>query len=352
MRIAIVAGGTGGHIYPGIAIAEELVRRNAGSEIIFIGSREGLEKELVPKEGFKISLISSRALPRKLSYKAVSAPFVMLLGFFQALFLLRSYKPRALISTGGYASLPVIIAARALSIPIYVHEQNVLPGVANRFCFRLARKVLLSFERSLDFAAGTVVGNPVRQNILSADREAARRSLGYLPSDKVVLIMGGSQGARKINRTVAAALPQIKAPAVKLLHIVGNRDSRLIDEMLGSAKYDFYRKVDYLYNMAEALAAADLAVSRAGATAIAEFLVRGIPMVLVPYPFSAEGHQDLNARVVAEAGAGIVIQDRGLDPATFIELLSEGKLDLAMMKQNALRLARPKAAKEIVDAIL
>ena len=352
MKIAIVAGGTGGHIYPGIAIAEELVKRSASNQILFIGSREGLEKELVPKEGFKIRLISSRALLRKLSYKAISAPFVMLLGFFQAVFLLHSFKPRVLISTGGYASLPVIFAACLLRLPIYVHEQNVLPGVANRFCFRLARKVLLSFERSLDFAAGTVVGNPVRRNILIADRISARQKLGYSPSDRVVLVMGGSQGARKINQTVAAALPLIKAAGVKLLHIVGKRDSHLIDEMLGSAQYDFYRKFDYLYNMAEALAAADLAFSRAGATAIAEFLARGIPMVLIPFPFSAEGHQDLNAQVVAEAGAGMVIQNRGFDPEIFIDLLSEGKLDLAMMKKNALRLARPRAAEEIANAIL
>ncbi len=352
MKIAIVAGGTGGHIYPGLAIAEEFKRRTGSHDILFIGSREGLEKDLVPQAGFKVRLISSRALPRRLSLKSFTAPFIVLWGFFQALSLLRSYRPQVLISTGGYASLPSIIAAWFLRVPIYVHEQNVLPGMANRFSFRFARKALLSFERSLDFVSGVVVGNPVRRAILAADRETARRRSGYAPSDRVFLVMGGSQGARRINQSVAAALPLIRAAGTRIIHLVGRRDRPMVDQIIGSAKYGFYRRADYLYDMADALAAADIAISRAGATAIAEFMARGIPMVLVPYPFSAEGHQDLNAQVIADAGAGIVVRDSDFDPQKFIQLLKGEGLDLVRMGKNALKLARPQAAEEIVNAIL
>ncbi len=347
MKIAIVAGGTGGHIYPGIAIAQELERRGSKDEILFIGSEEGLEKDLVPRAGFKIRLIKSRALLRKLSYKALSAPFVSAFGFFQALIVLREFSPQALIACGGYASLPVVLAARVLSIPIYLHEQNVLPGITNRFLSRLARKVFLSFKESERWLNGAVTGNPVRREIIKEDRNRARAALGFSPQDKVVLIMGGSQGARTINQAVVAALPLLKEPgSIKIFHVIGHRDF----PTLVTKKYDYYRKVDYLYNIAEALAAADLVISRAGATAIAEFSVRGLPMVLVPFPYSAEGHQDINARVVVDSGAGIMVRNKEFTPDRFVGLLNSD-LGLEKMRRSALKIARPDAAKRIVDEL-
>lgn len=350
MKIAIVSGGTGGHIYPGIAIAEELKAHDPRAEIIFIGSAEGLEKELVPKAGFPIKLIRSRALLRKLSYKALSAPFVSAFGFFQALSLLIKERPQLLLSTGGYASLPVVLAAKLLSIPIYLHEQNVLPGVTNRFYSRWAKKVFLSFEQSKQYLAGIVTGNPVRREILSYDRETSRAKLGYQPDERVVLVVGGSQGARTINRSVAEALPLIN-PGVRIIHVVGHRDYSEVTAKITGRNYSFYKPVEYMYNIGEAIAAADLVVSRAGATAIAEFLTRGLPMILVPFPFSAEGHQDLNAQVVAEAGAGIFIKNSELTPAKFASLVNDWTLNLTKMKGACRHLARPDAAKDILNAI-
>ncbi|MBI5078606.1 UDP-N-acetylglucosamine--N-acetylmuramyl-(pentapeptide) pyrophosphoryl-undecaprenol N-acetylglucosamine transferase, partial [Candidatus Saganbacteria bacterium] len=147
MRIAIVSAGTGGHIYPGIAVAEELKRRDPQVGILFLGSKEGMEKEIISRAGFPLKLIKARALLRKISYKAISAPFVSALGFFQALRILRTFAPDALFSTGGYASLPVVLAAKVCSIPIYLHEQNVLPGFTNKICRRWARKTFLSFAQ-------------------------------------------------------------------------------------------------------------------------------------------------------------------------------------------------------------
>jgi len=348
MKIALVSGGTGGHIYPGIAVADELKKRCPEAEIVFLGGREGLESDVVPKAGYRIELIRARALLRKLSYKALSAPFVSLAGFFQAFALLRRFRPQALLSTGGYASLPVVLAAKLLGVPIYLHEQNVLPGFTNRFYARWATEVFLSFEASKKYLPGTVTGNPVRREIIEADRETARRKLGYAPGDRVVFIMGGSQGARTINLAVAEALPKLSGGA-RIIHVVGRRDAGLVAGVLKDKQYPFYRRVDYLYNIGEMLASADLVISRAGATAIAEFTCRGLPMVLVPFPFSAEGHQDLNAQAVAEAGAGLVIANGDFTPERFRALLADRNLDWAKMGAASRRLGRPDAAAKIVE---
>lgn len=346
----IVAGGTGGHIYPGIAIAEEIKSRDPGAEIIFLGSEEGLEKDLVPRAGFGIRLIKARALLRKISYKAITAPFVSAFGFFQALKMLWDFRPRVLISTGGYASLAAVLAARLLRIPVFVHEQNVLPGVTNRLCFRLAKEVFFSFDRSLSCHKGKVVGNPVRKEIINASREDARKKLGLSPDVKMLLVMGGSQGARSINDAVVEALPELDGKW-GIFHIIGTRDYRRIAGEVPAAKYPFYHPFAYLYNVAEVLAAADLVISRAGATAIAEFAVRGLPMVLIPFPYSAEGHQDHNARLVAEAGAGAIIRNSEFNSDRFVSLVNSN-VDLVKMGQASLKLARPAAARDIVDLIL
>jgi len=347
MKVMIVAGGTGGHIYPGIAIAEAIKQKEPLADILFIGSEEGLEKELVTKAGFKIKLIKARALLRKLSYKAITAPFVATIGFFQSLSLLRKFRPDRLLSTGGYASLAAVVAAWLLRVPVFIQEQNLLPGVTNRLCFRFAKKVFFSFAGSTKYYPGVVVGNPVRREIVKADRAQARRKLGLAADQKVLLVMGGSQGARTLNKTVVAALPQLKG--WEIIHAVGKRDY----DRLGAGKlnYRFYHPYPYLYDAADALAAADLAVSRAGATAIAEFCARGLPMVLVPFPYSAEGHQDLNAAAMAEAGAAVVVKNADFTPEKFLSLLGGGELDLARMGKAAGALAKINAAQIIVENI-
>lgn len=347
MRIAIVAGGTGGHIYPGIAIAEEIAGRSPQAEILFLGSEEGLEKDLVPRAGFRIKLIRARRMLRKISYRSITAPFASAVGFFQALKILFSFRPRALISTGGYASLPVVLSAKLLKIPIFIHEQNVLPGVTNRLCFRLADEIFLSFEKSLSFCQGEVVGNPARREIMQASREESKRKLGLSADKKVLLVMGGSQGARKINETTLAALREIDGERWEVLHIIGARDFNQMQR----PQYPFYHPFSYLYNIADALAAADLAVSRAGATAIAEFAVRGTPMLLIPFPYSAEGHQDWNAQVVAESRAGMIVKNGEFTPARFVAAIADLELNLKEMGNAAKQMARPDAAKRIVDRI-
>ncbi|MFH1541510.1 MAG: glycosyltransferase, partial [bacterium] len=195
MKIVIAAGGTGGHIYPGIALAQEIRRRETAAEIVFLGSRDGLERELVAQAGFKLVLIKARALMRTLSYKSISAPFLCLIGFFQSLYILKRVSPKWVVATGGYVSWPVVLAARLLRIPIVLLEQNVFPGAVNRLLSRFAKKVYLNFQQTLQYLYGEVAGNPVRQEIKEVGREAARAELQVTLDEKVVLVMGGSQGA-------------------------------------------------------------------------------------------------------------------------------------------------------------
>ena len=342
MKIVIVSGGTGGHIYPGIAIAEEIKMRDTNASILFLGSEKGLEKELVAGKGYAIKLIKSR--------KTISSLFISLIGFFQALVILRGFSPKALIATGGYASLPAVLAAKVLRIPIVLHEQNVLPGTVNRLGQRLAEKVFLSFAESLKYIPGEVVGNPVRREILEAQKENARGKLNLPLDKKVILVMGGSQGSKKINETVISSLANL--PADKhILHIVGARDFGWVNSYLKDRKINNYQAFPYVHEMGNILAAADIVISRAGATAIAEFLVRGLPMVLIPFPYAADNHQLLNAKAVADAGGAIIVDDRDFTPARFIELINDAALNYDKMSQAVKKLARPQAAKRIVSYI-
>lgn len=348
MKFIIVAGGTGGHIYPGIAIAQQIKQRDSGAEILFIGSQEGLEYSLVRRQGFEIELIRARALLRKFSYKALTAPFVSLIGFAQAYGLVKRFQPDAVISTGGYVSLPVVMAAKLLKIKIFICEQNILAGAVNRLCGRLASERFLAFENT-SCLKGEVVGNPVRQEIVKAQRGPARKDLGY-NGEKVVLVMGGSQGSKKMNEVVVSAIDKLPQ-GVSVLHIVGERDFGWVSRLIEGRTLSNYWAVKYAHDMADTLAAVDIVVSRAGATAIAEFLVRALPMVLVPFPFAAEDHQRLNARAIADQGAAVVVENEDFTDKKFVQVVSDTLQNYDKMRQAAAKLARPEAARKIVDKI-
>ncbi|MDI6731035.1 MAG: undecaprenyldiphospho-muramoylpentapeptide beta-N-acetylglucosaminyltransferase [Candidatus Margulisbacteria bacterium] len=351
MKIVIAAGGTGGHIYPGIAIAEEIRRRNPQAEILFIGSREGLEKDIIPREGYKLTLIAARALLRKLSYKSVTAPFVCFIGFLQSLAVLIKFRPSTIFATGGYVCLPVIAAAKILGIKIIIHEQNVIPGMVNKICSRFSYKTLLTFPESLHYIKGEVVGDPVRQAIKSMDRKLAREKLGLLEEKTTVLIMGGSQGSKKLNEIVISAAERIPE-GFEFIHIIGNRDFPWVNNYLKGKKVINYRALPYVYaEMSLLLAAADLVVSRAGATAISELLIRGLPMILIPFPFASDNHQLFNAKAVAVNGAAIVVDEKDFSSDKLLSLLTTNSMDYVKMKTASFSLARPMAAERIVDIL-
>ncbi|KAF0134177.1 MAG: UDP-N-acetylglucosamine--N-acetylmuramyl-(pentapeptide) pyrophosphoryl-undecaprenol N-acetylglucosamine transferase [Candidatus Saganbacteria bacterium] len=340
MRIVIAAGGTGGHIYPGIAIAEALKNH----EVLFIGSLEGLEKDIIKNEGYKIELIHARALLRKISYQALSAPFIAIAGFFDTVKILKSYKPKAVVVTGGYVSFPVIAAAIFLRIPFVLHEQNVLPGFTNRFWAKRAKLVLLSFEESLKYINGTVVGNPVRKRILSIQRVVEDAS----SSTKRILIIGGSQGALSLNKEIISSLEELKD--YQITHIIGKRDYARILNGLDLSKYPNYHAFEYLHSIEDAYKNADIVVSRAGATAIAEILSIGLPSILIPFPYAADGHQDINAEVASKAGAAFILKDKDIKqlPA-LIKSISLSMLN--EMKIAASKLVKKDPANKIADLL-
>jgi UDP-N-acetylglucosamine--N-acetylmuramyl-(pentapeptide) pyrophosphoryl-undecaprenol N-acetylglucosamine transferase len=342
MKVVIAAGGTGGHIYPGIAIAEELKARDMGNQVFFIGGRGGLEEALIKKEGFEIKTIVARGLLRKLSYKAISAPFVAIKGFFDSLSILRKFKPAGVIVTGGYVSFPVIAAAKLLRIPVLLHEQNTLPGFTNRFWSSFVEVVALSFDITQKYIKGTLTGNPVRRRIIEARRK---------PRDKkTLLIWGGSQGARAINQAVISDLNKLSKWDV--IHVTGERYFEMVSDRVDRTTYPFYRIYPYVYNVEELLLQADLVVSRAGATAIFEMLALGLPAILIPFPYSAEGHQDLNAKVVASAGAAVVLEQANIaELPGLIEQLMNNENQLREMSRNAKKIFRPDAAGKIVDLL-
>ncbi|MFC1767211.1 undecaprenyldiphospho-muramoylpentapeptide beta-N-acetylglucosaminyltransferase [Candidatus Margulisiibacteriota bacterium] len=358
MKVVIAGGGTGGHIYPGIAIAKALQTVNIKTQILFIGSEEGIEKNILPKERLSLVTIKSRGMLRKLSYKAVSAPFVLVAGFIQSLKVLKTFKPDAVVVTGGYVSLPVALAAFVRRIPILLHEENLKPGLSTRIIKWIARVVTTSFEgtkKYLKFKKRVYCfGNPVREAVIKTLRGVAIQNLGYKQNDRIVLIMGGSQGARSINQTIIDALPLFEGMNIQILHVSGERDHEWIRGQNLGSRHLFYRLVPYMHNLADGLAAADLVVSRAGATAISEIAVRGIPSILIPFPFSSGRHQDLNAKLMADAGASHIIWNKDLNAKVLVEEIKHilNNKDLREFMGNSARgLGRPDAAEGIVKMI-
>ena len=355
MKIVIAGGGTGGHIYPGIAIAQELQRVDIKNQILFIGSEEGIERILIPKERLSIVTIKSRGMLRKLSYKAISSPFMLMIGFMQSLKILVKFRPDIVVVTGGYVSLPVAFAAFCLRMPVILHEENVKPGMSARIIKWMASAVTVSFEttrRYFKFKRKVhCFGNPVRREIIDTLRGVAIQNLGLKQSDRVVLIFGGSQGARSINNIVKDMLPLVAGLNLMVIHISGERDYEQLNKQELGRIYPFYKLVPYMYNIADGLAAADLVVSRAGATAISEIAVRGIPSILVPFPFSSGGHQDLNAKVMADAGASRIIWNKDLNASVLTEEIKQilnNKEICEFMGRSARNIGRIDAAKEIV----
>jgi UDP-N-acetylglucosamine--N-acetylmuramyl-(pentapeptide) pyrophosphoryl-undecaprenol N-acetylglucosamine transferase len=358
MNIAIAGGGTAGHVVPALALAHAL----DGEEIVFVGTEGGAEARLVPQVGFPLKTIDvagfDRARPLQLpaiGFRAVGAARV-------ARKLLAEIKTEVCVGMGGYVSLPVCYAARSLGIPIVLHEQNIVLGLANRMAKPIASVVALSFAETLEGAGenGVVVGNPIAPELavvdVSTERERGWERFGLDPTRKTVLVFGGSQGSQRINET-AAGLAELWAGNldVQVLHISGtggetgpssgndDRGARLI-----------YRVVPYVERMVEAYAAADLALCRGGATTVAELCAMGLPAIIVPYPHHRDRQQERHGRVLEGAGAAVVLDDAATNATSVAELIDRLLADegaLETMSKAALTLSRPDAALRLATLV-
>ncbi|MGQ0793926.1 MAG: undecaprenyldiphospho-muramoylpentapeptide beta-N-acetylglucosaminyltransferase [Deltaproteobacteria bacterium] len=352
MKLIIAGGGTGGHIFPAISVAEEFLRRGGGgNEILFVGTRRGMEGQIIPRLGFSLKFISSGAIAGGGVIKTLGSALAAAKGIFESARLIRDFKPDVVLGVGGYASGPTVLAAWALQIPTAICEQNSVPGITNRILGRFVKGVFATFETSVKLFPSqktTVTGNPVRREILIGCRGAGGRIGGGVG----VLVFGGSQGAGTLNASVPAAIALLKRADINVIHQTGHRDLEEVKERYRLAGAQA-RVLPFIENMADALMAADLAITRAGAGTIAEITAAGLPAILVPYPFAANNHQLQNARAAQRAGAAAVVEDRDATPerlAQAIGELLEGD-NLRQMGEKAAALAKPDAARDIVDRL-
>jgi UDP-N-acetylglucosamine--N-acetylmuramyl-(pentapeptide) pyrophosphoryl-undecaprenol N-acetylglucosamine transferase len=355
LRVVIAGGGTGGHLYPGIAVARELLRRQPDARITFAGTARGIEARVVPQEGFELDLLRSAGLKGGSPVAVARGIALLPLSGLDAWRIVSNRSPDLVIGVGGYSSGPVVAAAVARGIPTLLLEQNAVPGLTNRLLARFVSAAAVTFESTVSFFGrrGFVTGNPVRpeffeQHSGEPSPDPARRAR--------VLIFGGSQGAHAINMAMVEAAPRLAAHAggVAITHQTGERDVERVREGYRIAGIEA-RVEPFLFGMDREVRAADLVVCRAGATTIAELTAAGRPAVLIPLPTAADDHQRKNAEVLAGAGAAALIEQRDLTGtllAARITDLLEDPGRLREMAQAARRLARPDAARAIVDKAL
>jgi UDP-N-acetylglucosamine--N-acetylmuramyl-(pentapeptide) pyrophosphoryl-undecaprenol N-acetylglucosamine transferase len=356
MKVIMVGGGSGGHVYPAIAIAQALQDRILDSQILFIGAEHGIEEKIVPEARFSLVTIKARGMLRKISLKAITSPFYAAAGFFDSLKIIKDFKPDIIVATGGFVSLPVVLAGFFLRIPAILHEGNLIPGLSAKICKWFVSCVNVAFEQQRKYFKWKktyCVGGPVRKDIINTVKGIAIQNMGLRQDQKIILVLGGSQGARSINKTIVDALPDLANLNVQIIHVCGERDYGWIKDSIREV-YPFYHMIPYMYNIWDGLAACDLVVSRAGATVISEIIARHLPSILVPFPYSAEGHQDHNAGMLVKAGASIVIKDGDLNKdvltAEIGRILKDRELYARMCAASA-TLGKPDAANEFVNII-
>ena len=321
--VVIAGGGTGGHLYPGIALAKALMKHDANIDITFVGTQRGIESRVLPREGFRLKTIMSGGLLGKKGIGRVINWLKLPVSLLQSLGYLLMNRPKLVVGVGGYVSGPVAISAWALRIPVLIHEQNTVPGATNRWLAKIANKVAITFEMSKKyFPAHKVVetGNMIREEFTEAKQANVPTSEKF-----TVLVLGGSQGAQSINRALLAALDML-APVKDRLHII--HQTGQTDEAEVQAGYEHKGfSADaraFIFDMVEQYRKASLIICRAGATTLAEVTALGIPSVLVPYPFAAHNHQEHNARALESNGAAQVILDKDINGEQLARIILDG----------------------------
>ncbi|HYT74544.1 MAG TPA: undecaprenyldiphospho-muramoylpentapeptide beta-N-acetylglucosaminyltransferase [Vicinamibacterales bacterium] len=353
LRVVIAGGGTGGHLYPGIAIARELLARRHDATVTFAGTARGLESRVVPREGFRLDLLRSAGVKGRSPASAARALALLPVGAADAWRIVSRRKPSLVIGVGGYSSGPVVLVAALRGVPTMLAEQNAVPGLTNRLLSRVVGAAAVTFESTVSFFGrrGFVAGNPVRPEFFAADDDNARPHGG----PPRILIFGGSQGAHAINMAMVEAAPQLAAAGgVDLTHQTGERDVDVVRRAYRDASLAA-RVEPFLFDMDRQMKRADVIVSRAGATTIAEITAAGRAAILIPLPTAADDHQRKNAEVLARAGAAELIEQKNLTGALLADRLLALARDPARresLARAARGFARPDAAKVIVDRAL
>ena len=349
VTIVIAAGGTGGHVYPALEIAKRL--RARGINVEWLGTHKGLEAELVPGQGFKLHALSLGGLRGKGLFHLLLAPLMLIAALGSSVKVLRSVRARLVLGMGGYAAGPGGVAAWLVRVPLFIHEQNAVPGLTNRILSRLASKVMEAFPGSFDPRVGALhAGNPVRADIGALPEPETR--LANRAGPIRVLVLGGSQGARAINRVLPAALEALPSrELVEVRHQAGSRHLEDTRALYARAGVDV-EPLAFIDDMAAAYAWADLVICRAGAMTVCELAAAGVAAVLVPFPYAVDDHRTRNARFLSDAGAAVLVRESDLTPALLCELLLEfasARQRLLTMATRARRLSVPDAAERVTS---
>lgn len=360
MRVLISGGGTGGHIYPALSILKEIKKREPQSKFLYVGSANGLEADIVKKENIPFHSINITGLYRKFSFKNIKTVFNFLKGVNDSKKIISFFKPDIVIGTGGYVCGPVVFAATKMNVPTLIHEQNVVPGLTNKFLSRYTSAVALSFEGSAKFFRSNkltrITGNPRGSEVIEADAVKGKESLGLNKHEKVILVVGGSLGAKAINQAFLDIVDQIdKLKNCQFIYVTGKLHYDKINETLKmKALPDRVHIYPFIYNMPDVLATTDLIINRAGASFLAEITALGIPSILIPSPYVTNNHQEKNARWLETEGAAQVILEKNLTGSSLLDMINKIIYDeekLNQMKQRSKKLGLPDASANIYHLI-
>lgn len=351
MRIVVSGGGTGGHIYPALALIREIQNKTEEAEFLYIGTKKGLESDLVPRENIPFKSIHITGFKRKLSLENIKTIFRFLKGVSDSKKMLKEFKADIVIGTGGYVCGPVVYAAAKLGIPTIIHEQNSVPGLTNKFLSKYVDKIAICFEEAKTYFPKEKVvltGNPRASEVLGKDGIKGRMSAGLKTNVPLVLIFGGSRGARPINEAVVKSFAQLREKPYQVLYVTGDahfEDVKKEVELVGNPENVVIKP--FIHNMPEVLAGTDLTIARAGATTLAELTSLGIPSILIPSPYVTNNHQEKNAQALSDHGAAQILLEKDLTSKKLIDSMDQILIDdkkLKEMKQAAKKLGIPDAA--------
>ena len=360
-KIIISGGGTGGHIYPAIAIAKKILEISKDSEILFVGAKGRMEMEKVPEEGFEIVGLNVVGIQRSMSINAIlknlKFPFLLLKSFIHARKIIKDFQPNIVVGVGGYASGPTLRMAHSLKIPTLIQEQNSYAGLTNKWLSKKTKKICVAYENMNQFFETNklvLTGNPVRKDIENLDAKLldAKTYFKVSKNEKVILVLGGSLGAKSINEGILNSINTLKDQPIKLLWQVGKRYFDSIENQLNQINIPNVKALAFIKRMDLAYSLADLVISRAGALSISELTLAGKPSILVPSPNVSEDHQTKNAMSLVNKSAAILVEDKDTDSLlrTALDLLKQEN-QLNTISKNAKKMGKPNASEDIVNEI-
>jgi len=353
IRLLLTGGGTGGHLFPAIATAEAICKRLPGSEVLFVGTKRKMDKKSLEQYGFAQKSIHSKGLKGKNFFSLVQGVAVLPISVIEAMIHILSFKPDLVLGVGGYVTGPVIVAARLLGKPAIIHEQNSIPGLANRKLGSLANRICLSLpgsERFFDRKKTVLTGNPVREAII----QLASKLKAEKKKKRTLLVLGGSLGAHRINELVSKAFAKKELKNIQVIHQTGSDDVAMVETAYAENGIDA-TVASFFNDMASIYKEADLLVSRAGATTLAELSVLGKPAILIPYPYAADNHQQKNADYYVQGGGVVMLIEKNLTASVLSEQLIDllgNKYRLRRMGEAMQNCAFPNATEKIVEECL